>query len=120
MADPLAIAFEALLAGIAILLLVSSVSFRRMNAEVRRARLFVMGSRIERFLLAFTVGFLAIVITFFAAFAGITLPPAIGIAAIFFWLGAVLWGSTEILLVARPNLLRTTSPLQRRNGRGAP
>ncbi len=108
MAEPLAIAFEALLAGIAVVLLVSYLSFVRMNAEVRRARLFVMAARIQRFLLAFTLGFFSIVLTFFVAFAGITLPMGVTTGAVFFFLGAVLYGSVEILLIARPDLLKAT------------
>ncbi|HEV8595593.1 MAG TPA: hypothetical protein VGR51_08705 [Thermoplasmata archaeon] len=119
MAEPLAIAFEVLLGGIATLLLASYVSFVRMNPEVRRARLCVMAARIHRFLLAFTLGFFSIVLVFFVSFAGIPLPLAVSTGSVFFFLAAVLYGSIEILLIARPHLLRTSVLARANNRRGA-
>ena len=118
MADPTAVVFEVILGGIAFVLLVSYISFVRMNAHLRRARLFVMAARINRFLLAFTLGFLSITIVILVAFTGVTLPTSVTGAAVFLWIGAILYGSLEILFVARPNLLHSRHPAIPNHRRG--
>ena len=119
MASLLSIAFEVILAAIAVFLLLAYVSFARMNPDVLRARMWLMAARVQRFLLAFTLGFLAIVVTFLVTFAGVALPVALSTGSVFFFLGAVLYGCLEILFVARPDLVARGRAIRRTNGRGS-
>jgi hypothetical protein len=102
LADLIQIAFEGVLLTIAGFLGATYVAFLKMNPEVRRARLFIMSARILRFLLAFVVGFSALAIDLLAVFVGIPVPPAVSMVVIFLFLGAVAYGSLELLLIARP------------------
>jgi len=75
MADPLVtfgfIGFFAALSG---LLGLTFVAFTRMDRDVRRARMFIMEKRIQRFLGAFTVGFIALTVAIILPSVGVTLP----------------------------------------------
>jgi len=102
LADPIQIAFEAVLVTIAVFLGATYVTFLRMNAEVRRARLFIMSARILRFLLAFVIGFGLLAADLLLVFIGIAIPSAVSLAVIFLFLGSVAYGSFELLLIARP------------------
>src|SRR5713226_1355323 len=64
------IAFEGIVGLIAALLVVTYISFQRMERNVRRARMFIMADRIQRFLGAFTLGFVVLAATFASSFLG--------------------------------------------------
>lgn len=111
LASPISAVFGALLLCITLLLLVAYVKLVRMNAEVRRARLFIMAKRINWFLLAFMIGFLSISIQSLVSVMGVALPAAATTGAAFFFLGAVLLGSLELFLIAspRPQILKANN-----------
>jgi len=46
------------------------------------------------------------------------LPTSVTGAAVFLWIGAILYGSLEILFVARPHLLHSGHPTIRNHRRG--
>jgi len=71
------IAFEGIIGGVAVLLTLTFVSFSRMEKNVRRARMFIMADRIQRFIGAFTVGFVVLAVTFAGSFVGLVLPAAV-------------------------------------------
>lgn len=60
------VAFEGAIVILASLLALAYISFNRMEKEVRRARMFIMGDRVNRFLGAFTLGFIVLAATFAA------------------------------------------------------
>jgi hypothetical protein len=101
-ATPLAIAFEALFVSITAMLLWAYVSFVRMNPEIRRARLFLMARRIHRFLLAFTIAFLAIVLSFLPGLFGVVVPAVASGLAVFVFMGGILYGALEIFFIVNP------------------
>lgn len=96
------IAFLTVLCVITGLCGITYYSFFRMNVQIRRARMFIMSNRIQRFLLAFLLAFLALVATYVPAFSGVGLPPAVGTFAVFFFLGAITYGILELYFVAVP------------------
>lgn len=87
-----------------------------MNAEVRRARLFIMSARILRFLLAFVIGFTVLAVDLLVAFLGVGIPPAVTLVIVFVFLGAVAYGSLELLLIAKPPGRWFARPRFARNG----
>jgi hypothetical protein len=97
----LVIGFEALIALPAALLVITFVSFSRMEKDVRRARMFIMADRIKRFLGAFTVGFvvLAVSVAALLAFPGFQ---TVFVGAFFFFLGTIAYGIVELFLIVRP------------------
>ncbi|HYS73505.1 MAG TPA: hypothetical protein VEO96_05950 [Thermoplasmata archaeon] len=81
---------------------ITFVTFRRMNKDVRRARMFILAERLERFLAAFTVAFLFLTAALIANAAGHPLPAAASTVIVFVWLGGFLYGAIEIFFVVRP------------------
>src|SRR5205807_3232059 len=63
-----------------------------MEKNVRRARMFIMADRIQRFIGAFTVGFVVLAVTFAGSFVGLVLPAAVAAGAFFFFLGTMAYG----------------------------
>ena len=112
----LLIAFEGIVGGVALLLSLTYLSFRRMAREVRRARMFIMSDRIQRFLGAFTVGFIVLAATFATGFLGIVLPAGVGAGAFFFFLAMVAYGVVELFFIIRP---RRTKGIRRRTTKAA-
>lgn len=102
MATLISISLGVLLLAITGLLLIAYLKFIRMNPEIRRARLFLMSKRINRFLLAFTIGFMAISVLVLVSFTGIVLPTTVSTGAAFVWIGALLVGSLDLLLISWP------------------
>jgi hypothetical protein len=96
------IAFEGIVATVAVLLALTFIAFARMERDVRRARMFIMADRIKRFLGAFTVGFLVLAIVFASAFLPVTLPSSVSGGAFFFVLGTIAYGSAELFFIVRP------------------
>ena len=110
--DPLTAAFGAMILAITALLLIAYLKFVKMNVEIRRARLFIMSKRINRFLLASTIGWVAISVVFLVSTVGIALPRAATTLALFVWLGAVLFSSVDLFFVAAPRarVAKSASP----------
>lgn len=98
-----------MLALVAGLLVVTYLAFARMNKDVRRARMFIMADRVQRFLAAFTFGFVVITVEFLAAIVGIPVPAVAASAVVFLFIGAMLFGSLELFLVVRPRPLKFLS-----------
>ena len=96
------ITFEGIVGGVAVLLSLTYVSFTRMEKDVRRARMFIMADRIQRFLGAFTIGFVVLAVTFAGGFLGVALPAAITVGAFFFFLATIAYGIVELYFIVRP------------------
>ena len=96
------IAFEGIIGGVAVLLILTFVSFSRMEKNVRRARMFIMADRIQRFIGAFTVGFVVLAVTFAGTFVWVVLPAAVVGGAFFFFLGTIAYGIVELYFIVRP------------------
>jgi len=88
------------------LLAVTFLAFTRMDPDVRRARMFIMEKRIQRFLGAFTVAFIALTILICLPFVtsafGASVPAALSFGLIVVWLGGMGYGTYELFLVVRP------------------
>ncbi len=112
----LAVVFEGLLAAIAGLLLVTYILFLKMNDDVRRARLYIMADRIKRFLLAFFIGFFALMVVILVGFAGVSLPAWVSGPMIFAWMGFTVYGCLELLFIAAPIKLRRSRSLGAADG----
>src|SRR5438093_1754820 len=69
------LAFFGIITG---LLTVTFLAFTRMDKDVRRARMFIMEKRIQRFLGAFTVAFIALTVLICASMIAVGVPAAIG------------------------------------------
>src|SRR5438132_13468278 len=95
--------FEGIVGGVAVILSLTYVSFQRMERNVRRARMFIMADRIQRFLGAFTLGFIVLASTFAISFLGSMLPPgftAIAFTvAFFFFLATIAYGIVELFFI---------------------
>src|SRR5256712_1285574 len=103
MADPLVtIGFIAFFAALSGLLGLTFVAFTRMDRDVRRARMFIMEKRIQRFLGAFTVGFIAFTVAIILPSVGVTLPTVASSVVLVVWLGAMGDGTYELFLILRP------------------
>jgi len=94
--------FEGIVGGVAVILSLTYVSFVRMEKNVRRARMFIMADRIQRFLGAFTVGFVVLALTFALSTFGSILPPAVFAGAFFFFLATIAYGILELFFIVRP------------------
>ncbi len=103
------IGFEGALGAAALLLVLTFLSFLRMNREVRRARMYIMADRVIRFLGAFTVGFAVIATVFLFSILSIPPPALVSAAAIVLFIGAVLYGSAELFLIVRPRKAAASS-----------
>ena len=106
------IAFEGIVAGVAVLLSLTYLSFTRMERDVRRARMFIMADRIQRFLGAFTLGFVVLAITFAGGFLGVVLPAGVTTGAFFFFLATIAYGIVELYFIVRPRRAVHPSPLK--------
>jgi hypothetical protein len=95
-------AFEGIVGGVAVLLSLTYVSFVRMEKNVRRARMFIMADRIQRFLGAFTLGFVVLALTFALSTFGSILPSSVFAAAFFFFLATIAYGILELYFIVRP------------------
>jgi hypothetical protein len=96
------VAFLAFFGTITGLLAVTFVAFTRMDKDVRRARMFIMEKRIQRFLGAFTVAFIALTVLICASSIALGLPAAIGTGLLVVWLGGMGYGTYELFLIVRP------------------
>jgi len=124
LADLVAQAISVTLQGVILatfaIVAVTFVTFRRMNKDVRRARMFILAERLERFLAAFTVAFLFLTAALIANAAGHPLPAAASTVIVFVWLGGFLYGAVEIFFVVRPRprggyrLLKRTASIRSR------
>jgi len=103
MADPLVtLGFIGFFAALSGLLGLTFVAFTRMDRDVRRARMFIMEKRIQRFLGAFTVGFIALTVAIILPSVGVTLPTVAISVVLVVWLGAMGYGTYELFLIVRP------------------
>lgn len=105
----LLITFEGLVGGVAVVLSLTYVSFTRMEKDVRRARMFIMADRIQRFLGAFTVGFVVLAVVFAGGFLQVAIPQAITVGAFFFFLATIAYGIVELYFIVRPRGAARTS-----------
>jgi len=64
--------------------------------------MFIMADRIQRFLGAFTVGFVVLALTFALSTFGSILPPAVFAGAFFFFLATIAYGILELFFIVRP------------------
>jgi hypothetical protein len=94
--------FEGIVGGVAVILSLTYVSFVRMEKNVRRARMFIMADRIQRFLGAFTLGFVVLALTFALSSFGSILPSAVFAVAFFFFLATIAYGILELYFIVRP------------------
>lgn len=108
----LLIAFEGIIGGVAVLLSLTYISFARMEKDVRRARMFIMADRIQRFLAALTIGFVVLAVTFAGSFLGIVLPTSVTVGAFFFFLATIAYGIAELYFIVRPRRSIRPSPLK--------
>jgi hypothetical protein len=95
-------AFEGIVGGVAVVLSLTYVSFTRMEKNIRRARMFIMADRIQRFLGAFTLGFVVLAVTFALSTFGSLLPSSVFAGAFFFFLAAIAYGILELYFIVRP------------------
>jgi len=96
------VGFLAFFGTITGLLAVTFLAFTRMDKDVRRARMFIMEKRIQRFLGAFTVAFIALTALICASMISVFLPVAIGTGLLIVWLGGMGYGTYELFLIVRP------------------
>src|SRR5207247_8556583 len=94
------VGFLAFFGTITGLLAVTFVAFTRMDRDVRRARMFIMEKRIQRFLGAFTIGFIALTVAIILPSVGVTLPTVAASVDLVVVLGAVGYGNERVFLVA--------------------
>src|SRR2546428_10720746 len=107
------VGFLAFFGTITGLLTVTFVAFTRMDKDVRRARMFIMEKRIQRFLGSFTVAFIALTVLICASMIALGLPAAIGTGLLVLWLGGVGSGTDELFLVVRPPKGTLVRPIQK-------
>jgi len=96
------ISFEGIIGSVAVLLVLTFASFSRMEKNVRRARMFIMADRIQRFIGALTLGFVVLAVTFAGSLVGVVLPAAVVGGAFFFFLGTIAYGIVELYFIVRP------------------
>jgi hypothetical protein len=109
------IAFEGIVGLIAVLLVVTYISFQRMERNIRRARMFIMADRIQRFLGAFTLGFVVLAATFASSFLGPILPAGVAVGAFFFFLATIAYGIVELFFIVRPRRTSGSRSFSRRS-----
>src|SRR2546430_11162103 len=95
------VGFLAFFGTITGLLAMTFLAFTRMDKDVRRARMFIMEKRIQRFLGAFTFAFIALTVLICASTIAIGLPAAVGTGLLVVWLGGMGDGTYEIFLIVR-------------------
>jgi len=96
------VGFLAFFGTITGLLTVTFLAFTRMDKDVRRARMFIMEKRIQRFLGAFTIAFISLTVLICASMIALGLPAAIGTGLLVLWLGGMGYGTYELFLIVRP------------------
>ena len=96
------VGFLAFFGTITGLLAVTFLAFTRMDKDVRRARMFIMEKRIQRFLGAFTFAFIALTVLICASTIAFGLPAAVGTTLLVVWLGGMGYGTYELFLIVRP------------------
>lgn len=96
------VAFLAFFGTITGLLAVTFLAFTHMDKDVRRARMFIMEKRIQRFLGAFTVAFIALTVVICAGMISVGLPAALSAGLVVVWLGGMGYGTYELFLIVRP------------------
>jgi len=96
------VGFLAFFGTITGLLTITFLAFTRMDKDVRRARMFIMEKRIQRFLGAFTIAFIALTVLICASTIALGLPAAIGTGLLVLWLGGMGFGTYELFLIVRP------------------
>jgi len=96
------VGFLAFFGTITGLLTITFVAFTRMDKDVRRARMFIMEKRIQRFLGAFTFAFIALTVLICSSMIAVGLPAAIGTGLLVVWLGGMGYGTYELFLIVRP------------------
>src|SRR5437899_11442637 len=102
MADPLVtLGFIGFFAALSGLLGLTFVAFTRMDRDVRRARMLIREKRIQRFLGAFTIGFIALTVAIILPSVGLTLPTVAGSVVLVVGLGAIGYGTYELCLIVR-------------------
>ena len=109
------LAFEGIVAAVAVLLIITYISFQRMERNVRRARMFIMADRIQRFLGAFTLGFVVLAVTFASSFLGPILPAGVAVGAFFFFLATIAYGIVELFFIVRPRRTSGSRSFSRRS-----
>jgi len=109
----LAIAFQGLIVATFAILAIAFVTFRRMNKEVRRARMFILADRFERFLGAITIAFLALSVTLISSAVGLPPPAAASAVMVFVFLGGIMYATFEIFFVIRPRPRKNHRALRR-------
>src|SRR6266508_4577790 len=98
-AQAIAVTLQGVILATFVVVATTFVTFRRMNKDVRRARMFILAERLERFLAAFTVAFLFLTAALIANATGHPLPAAASTVIVFVWLGGFLYGAIEIFSV---------------------
>ncbi|HYV08063.1 MAG TPA: hypothetical protein VEL81_00580 [Thermoplasmata archaeon] len=98
----LTLALQGVIVATFLIVALTFVTFRKMNKEVRRARMFILADRMERFLAAFTVAFLFLTAALISSAAGFPLPAPVSSIVVFVWLGGILYGAFEIFFAMRP------------------
>ncbi len=101
-AQAIALSLQGVILATFVVVATTFVTFRRMNKDVRRARMFILAERLERFLAAFTVAFLFLTAALIANATGHPLPSAVSTVVVFVWLVGFLYGAVEIFFVVRP------------------
>ena len=112
-AQLLTIAFQGLIVATFAILAITFVTFRGMNREVRRARMYILANRFERFLAAITIAFLALTVSLISSTLGVPLPAGVAVAIVFVFLGGILYGTFEIFFVIRPRPRKNHLALRR-------
>ena len=98
----LTIGFVSFFGVITSLLAITFLAFTRMDKDVRRARMFIMEKRIQRFLGAFTTAFIALTVLVCASVIAVGLPTAIGSGLLVLWMVGMAYGTYELFLIVRP------------------
>jgi len=101
-AQAIAVTLQGVILATFVVVATTFVTFRRMNKDVRRARMFILAERLERFLAAFTAAFLFLTAALISTALGHPLPSAASTVIVFVWLGGFLYGAIEIFFVVRP------------------
>lgn len=96
------LAFEGIMVTITTLLILTYVIFLRMDAPMRRARMYIMSDKLQRILLAFMVAFLSLTVTFLGNFAGLGVPAIVSTFIVFLFFGLIGYAFLELFFVARP------------------
>lgn len=100
------IAYQGLIAATFAVVGFTYVTWRRMNKDVRRARMFILADRFDRFLLAFTLAFLVLTAVFLGLADVVVVPLVVSEFATIFFLVAIFYATLELFFVAHPRALK--------------